>query len=380
MLPKTRLTADPPQGWSPGRRTVVASLAIAAMAATTVIAVQPAAFAAPVASAEARPASVRTAQIDGATLRQGTVAAKSINSTADVKSGQRLKEHLDDAARNGRLVDTLDTHLSTVADPFTPGATIQLAWDGDKAPESVRYARRDNAEGTADVAMGVQVGGNEAVKERPRKATAGSSGGSGYAAGFNSSNMIRTDNYCTDTWFVPSYSSSRDHKITSCFEQWEQNATVHFVYNRWALWSPAPPPFGLSANTVDFYVAARPWSGYASRFRSLNDWAPRAPTSACDTKATFTLGGTFAGVNGSVAIPINVCQQYRMDITASAKKIGIDFDGSRSGQMYMDVAGDFSAINATTALLWADYNWVELRLCSPSVCGSEQWVAKDSGW
>jgi hypothetical protein len=322
---------------------------------------------------------VRTAQIDGTAVRAAAKNAGQIGVLSADPARQRIKEHLDEAARSGRLVDESVTHVSSVADPFKKGAQIRLAWDGDKAPEKISYSQADFGGGVPpSTAVGVQFGGGDGPGATEAKAAP--SAGSGYGAGFNQENMFRSHNNCADTWFNSGYNSNIDHKITSCFEVWEQNKTVHFVYNRWALWSPAPAPFGISAKTIDFYVASRPWKGKEGNFNQLNDWAPRAPSSACDTKATFDLGGGFGGVEGKVSIPINVCQNYRMDITASTKKVGIDFDGERAGQMYMDVAGDYSAINATVPLTWADYNWVELLVCGPTNCPSQKWVAKDSGW
>jgi len=47
--------------------------------------------------------------------------------------------------------------------------------------------------------------------------------------------------------------------------------------------------------------------------------------------------------------------------------------------MYMDVAGDYAAINPTVQLVWADYNWVELTYGTQAPA-TERWVAKDEGW
>jgi hypothetical protein len=325
---------------------------------------------------------VRVARFDAKALGSAVRTSAALASS-DVKTRQHVKEHLDDSARNGRLIDERAIHVTTVDDPFAAGEKIQLAWDGDKSPENLTYAQRGGAQsGSADsVALGVQLGGGAEATPAVRRQPQGA--GAGYAAGFNVQNMVKSHNDCAATWFKPTYRSDRDHKIVSCFEDWEQNGTEHFVYNRWALWTPAPPSISQPVRTVDFYVASRPWKGHEGDFARINDGAPREPREDCDKVQDFKLGGGYHGVTGEVTIPINTCRNYWLDVNPNTKKIGIDFDGERNGQMYMDVAGDYTAVNATVQLVWADYNWVELSVCRGQTgCSTsgEQWAAKDSGW
>jgi hypothetical protein len=351
----------------------------AAVTLTVLVATAGVATAAPAQEAD----RVRVTRFDSKTLRAAEIDAQALSSLPSGASGarkNRVQEHLTDAARAGRLVDERAVHVTTVPDPYARDTDITLVWDGAKAPESMTYAQNQlGTEEETAVAVGIQYGGESTPIRTLR--TRRAEGGSGYGAGFNVRNMYKEDNGCATTWFVPKFPHTRDHKIVSCYEVWAQDRTVHFIYNRWALWTPAAHSLGVGVRTHDFYVAARPWRGHESKLVRLNDWAPRAPNQTCDNNQNFTLGGGYGGVTGTVSFPINVCQNYWLDINSNTRKIGIDFDGVRAGQMYMDVAGDYNAVNATVLPIWADYNWMEVRpLCSQACPSPEYWVAKDSGW
>ncbi|WJK42487.1 hypothetical protein O7608_08970 [Solwaraspora sp. WMMA2056] len=333
-------------------------------------------------------ADARVVTFDRAELRAVTRAVSGVGGSGRTDSvddslRQRVKEHIEDAVRAGRLVDERRLMSASIADPYNRGRRINMIWDGEKGPDRVTYASMgESPESGMAAALGVQWGGEDAA-EAPMTKSARVTGGSGYGAGFNVTGMRNADSNCATTWFTSGWNSSRDHKIVSCYEDWEQDGTVHYVYNRWALWTPAPAPWPYTTTTKDFYVAARAWSGHEYKFARLRDWAPRSGDliSSCDSSRNFTLGGSYGGVSASVSIPINVCQNYWMDITTTSPwKIGIDFDGSRSGQMYMDVAGRYEAINSSVQLVWADYNWVTVNACGVTNCPTQHWVAKDSGW
>lgn len=340
----------------------------------------------PAQSAPSNPAAgtVEIKRFDGMTLKAASRTASGVPAS-DAATRSRIKEHLDDAARNGRLIDETRVRVTSVMDPFTPGEAITLVWDSAKAPEQVLYSRKTHEPGNGhSVAMGVEMGGGDTTampthrKREPRA-------GSGYSAVFGINNMYLEDNGCSTTWFAPTYSSDRDHKIVSCYEAWGLNRTPIFVYNRWALWTVAPPPWGLSANTVDMEVSARPWKGHEWKIKQLADWAPRNGdmVNPCDTNRNFTLTGGWGGISGSVTMPINTCSRYWLNITAGVgtqNRMTIDFDGSRSGQMYMDIAGKYDAVDQYVLPYWADRNYMQVRVCTPTVCGSEYWAKQDSGW
>jgi len=268
---------------------------------------------------------------DAAALQSSARSAASL-SASDSGVRARIAEHLDMEARNGRLLDTRDTHVAQVSDPFNASAKIDLVWDSDKSPESLTYAKKNGSSATGGaVAMGLQYGGSS------NKTGLKPTGGSGYGAGFNYQNMRKAFYGCTTTWFVPGYFHNTDHKMVSCYEDWEQDRTEHFIYNRWALWTPGVDIFNnFSSHTTDFYVASRPWKGYDTKFASLNDWNPRNFPSTCDTNKDLTLQGTYGGITGSVSFPMNICDQYHLDINTHPSpqgfKIGVDYDPAGDGR------------------------------------------------
>jgi hypothetical protein len=265
-----------------------------------------------------------------------------------------------------------------------------LVWDGDKAPEKLVYSRKYH-QGGDTTAVGLQLGGGDASTMRAnRLLPLGSSAGAGYGSGFDYvGNMYLEDNGCSTAWFVPSYVHNTDHKIVSCYEALGVNQTPIWVYNRWALWTPGAPwdPTGW-VRTNDMEVSARPWSGYANRIYQLADWRPRSTDviNNCDSNQNFSLGGSWNGISGTVTLPINTCNQFWLNITAGPgqeNRMTIDFDGSRSGQLYMDIAGKYDAVDKFVLPIWADRNYMQVRYCGSSapLCYYESpWSKQDSGW
>jgi hypothetical protein len=341
-------------------------------------------------SAEAAPPSHesnngRIVRFDAHALRGASKSSDKIQSH-EVWAWTHVQDHLDDAARQGRLVDEREVALATVADPFTPEEVITIVWDRGKAPHEVLYGKKEHESGSDHtILMDVRFGDGD-TSGLPTQRNGEAHGGAGYSAVFRSDNMYREDNGCATTWFRPSYPSDYDHKLVSCYEVWGLDRTPIFVYNRWALWTPAPAPWWLGTpQTVDFEVSARPWRGHEGKIKQLADWAPRHGdlVKKCDTNGEFTLGGSWAGLSGSVTMPLNTCEQYWLNITAgpgTQNRMTIDFDGSREGQMYMDIAGKYDAIDQHVLPYWADRNYVQLQVCFPANCPDEYWEAKDSGW
>jgi hypothetical protein len=366
----------------------------ALLSATVSLAVPAPASAAPADTApQASESTIRSVRIGRATIQAGAKTVPALRKQIASEQGlvsdvartemQRVTEHLDEAARNGRLVDESALRVSSVPDPLVAGELIQLAWEGEKAPEAISYHEKASPEGDERaVALGIELGGEADGPARRLTTTLASGTGSGFGAGYDVKNLRKAHNLCSDVWFDARSDLERDHKMTSCYEDWEQDRTPHFIYNRWTLWTPAPGSGIYSYTTRDLYIASRPWRGKEGNFRKLNSWEPRRGNRNCIETSPFTLSGTYAGVTGSASFPMHSCEEYQLDITASKFKIGMQFYGSTKGQMYMDVAGDYTAINSTVPLVWADYNWVEVQQCISALCSGakEQWVYKDSGW
>ncbi|WP_157607041.1 hypothetical protein [Saccharomonospora azurea] len=329
--------------------------------------------------------TVRIERFDEATLQEASRSATALTS-ADSEAHGRVRQHLDEAARNGRLVDESRIRVAEVADPYSADETITLVWDSPKAPTELLYSRRDTANSDAhNIAIGLQMGGGDTTG-MPTERTREAQPGSGYAAVFGIDNMYLEDNGCSTGWFAPSYSSDYDHKIVSCYEAWGLDKTPIFVYNRWALWTPAPSDiWGVTAETVDMEVSARPWTGHEGKIKQLADWAPRHgdSLSTCDSNRNYTVGGSWGGLSGSVTMPINICDKYWLNINAgigTQNRMTIDFDGVRDGQMYMDIAGKYDAVDQYVLPFWADRNYMQVRVCTPTMCNTEAWAKADSGW
>lgn len=329
-------------------------------------------------------AKVRIERFGEAELQSAARSANAL-STLDAKSRSKVKDHLDEAARNGRLVDESQMKVAELADPHSPGEKITLTWDSPKAPNELLYSQRESATGARNMAIGLQMGGGDATG-MPTEKKRDPQAGSGYAAVFGIDNMYRQDNGCSTGWFRPMYPSDYDHKMVSCYEVFGLDKTPIFVYNRWALWTPAATGPYERAWTVDMEVSSRPWKGKESLIKQLADWAPRSGDTVkkCDTNQNFTIGGGWGGLNGSVTMPINVCQEYWLNISAGAgtqNRMTIDFDGSRDGQMYMDISGKYDAKDQFVLPIWADRNYVQLNWCDAALfCFKEYWAKADSGW
>ncbi|QXJ20300.1 hypothetical protein AGRA3207_000989 [Actinomadura graeca] len=306
---------------------------------------------------------------------------------SETEAQAKVQEHLDDAARNGRLVDQKQLQITSVPDPFASGEKITVVWEGRSAPEEVLYSRKEHSSGSGyNTAMGIQLGGGD-TSGLPEERVPGKSpaeGSAGYDAVFkHTDNTYLANNACSTGWFKPHYDSERDHKIVSCFEKYALRNTPVWYYNRWTLWTPAPTPFGIKAETVDMEVSARPWKGREANVKQLADWVPRAPKDKCDTKTEFTLSGGVPGISGSVTMPINTCENYWLNVSAgegTQNRMTIDFDGKRTNQMYMDIAGKYDAKDKNVVIDLADRNYVQLSYCTLTLCRQETWEKADSGW
>nr|CTQ91124.1 hypothetical protein [Kibdelosporangium sp. MJ126-NF4] len=329
-------------------------------------------------------------------FKKASMAARDV-AASDAKTQGHVKEHLDDAARNGRLLDESEVMVAQLPDPVMPGNSITLAWDKDRSPDSLLYAHRKSTDPNKGEGLAVELQMSK-PQAPPGAASPDVRGGSGYEAAFQITNLIRGDEGCSTGWFAPTYTADRDHKIVSCYQVLELDKTPIFIYNRWSLWTPADPYFYPFTNvkTLDFDVRSRPWKGKENLISQLTDWAPRSADmiSNCDTKTEYTLQAAAGPITGSAKIPTNTCKDYRVDVTAgpgTSNTIAVNYIAgswfnAREKQMYIDVAGKYAAIDAVVNPIWADYNYMEVGICTRPTCvvsgadEKERWVKKDTGW
>ncbi|TMQ90715.1 hypothetical protein ETD83_34175 [Actinomadura soli] len=339
-------------------------------------------------AAEAAHAPVRVeyATIDATALRKATKNATLVRDDAGY-----VQRYLDSQARIGRLVNEEKVQIATVPNPLHRGTDMTVAWDGARVPANISLGQ---VTGETGGKLGVGITFDD-VKDAPGTPDEGS-GGTGYDSAVQTKNMTKINNNCATVWFKPKYPTrdNADNQLVTCYEKFNQPKTQHWVYNRWALWTPAEghTALGHDVKTTDFTIRSRPWKGTESRVINLNKWAPTSPSTQCKDGATMTLGGSYAGVEGSITIPFSgACKTNELRIDATTKMIGIDFSGSQKGQMRLDVAGDFDSAqkydpnNVTTKPDFADYSWMELTYCEEGDLGiclesQHKLTNKDAGW
>lgn len=339
--------------------------------------------------------SVTVKKFGSADLKRASKKANQLAAT-NVQGRGRVKEHLGDAVRDGRLVDDSAVSVTELADPIQAGKNITLVWEDEKAPESLLYGQKKRADGQGDsAAIELQMA---RPLEAPARAKRGRevTGGSGYASAFNITNLIEGDHGCSTGWFAPQYLAEKDHKIVSCYQVLELDKTPVWVYNRWSLWTPAEPSIAWNTvATLDFDVRSRPWKGQEGKVKQLADWAPRNADmiNKCDTPKEFTIEAASGPFKGTAKVNANTCREYIVDVTAgpgTSNTIAVNYiadswSSSREGQMYVDVAGKYDAVDATVNVEWADYNYMEIGICDMDPCffapdANERWVKKDPGW
>lgn len=182
---------------------------------------------------------------------------------AQGKSADRVRRFLDEAARNGRLVDLAQVRVATVTDPHA--GQIDLVWDDGGTPQYVGVTSRSSA-GNNQVGLGAVFSEPE-VQMPP----APSAGGLGYESGYDLKNMYEYGSPgCRTVYFNPRYPSvgDEDHWTTTCYQKFAQSGTDRWIYNRWALWDQAEPHWAVRAETIDFTTRSRPWSGHEGKGRA----------------------------------------------------------------------------------------------------------------
>lgn len=318
---------------------------------------------------------------DGFSLRRYTAtaiaAATRPAALAEGKSAERVRAYLEEAAREGRLVDVARVRVATLRDPAA--GQIDLIWDDLAEPQYVGVTDRTDGADAGQTGVGVVFAEREsAVPGTPTAA------GLGYEAGYNLRGMYQYGNTgCRTVRFDPKYSSSSDHWTTTCYQKFAQSGTNRWIYNRWALWNRAKPDSGTRAENVDFTTRSRPWAGHEYKVVALDGWTPAAGTSQCAETLSYDLHVT-SGV--SVTIPLHRCSVTTVLPEANKRSMGMDWNGRSQNQLYEDYGMAIRADSTATVPIFADYLWAEVQYCG-NVAGascaggpSQYLVEKDSGW
>jgi hypothetical protein len=350
-----------------------AFIAFAAVATCTVAtaAVPSVASAAPT---EKISATVRAEKVSRDSLlkvaRKGDKVAKSERSAA------KVRQFLDEEAQRGNLRNEADVYVAEVNDPVRAGKKITVAWASNETPPNVMVQSATAPEGT-ELATAFAL---ETVPESQETTLqpAGIAGGSGFAPAASPKNMYEyTANIhtCTNVWFTGA--SGTDHKLETCYEKWAQRGTSHWVYNRWAYFTRTPTNIN-GEYTSEFTIRSRPWNTKKDLVYKLNRFVPTDPTNSCQDRGNLTLGGTYSGVTGSVAIPVRTCSTTILKSDYPSKMIGIAHEGSEPArQIRLDIAGDYLAKDSVVVPVFADYAWVTLSNWAGI---GKDFLWKETGW
>lgn len=342
----------------------------------------------------------KSAILDAAVIRAYTVtgqealaSSENDRSSAAIRSAERklrerVQRHLAERAQSGHYLDASQVKAASIPNPLDTSKNIDLVWSGERDPGAVRVNQR--IQGDDGGAIGVNVTFNppkRTTRNGPSQASATAALGSGFEGATSHPNMYSEGNDCYTVWFNPTYSSvnNNDHQMNTCWEIWAQDKTVHFIYNRWALWTIARPArAAVEANTVDFSILSRPWKTRAGDIEKINKSTPAAGSTTCTDVLPITIGGAYGGTSGQITIPVHRCETTWIHFDRNKNQFGIDWDGSSPNQLRLDAAGDYNAINKTVLPVWADQTFAAVEWCNWDdwcVVGyDENWKYQDSGW
>jgi hypothetical protein len=289
----------------------------------------------------------------------------------------------------GVFLDVGQVKVASMDNPLSPGQPLEIAWSGRSVPAGIHLHRLDQA-GETTVGVNVAFAPPTAESLQATRMTAGTAEvGSGFEGVGDHPNMYKEDNACYTVWFTPEFPTQLDsqgfmtqHQMNTCWEVWAQDATVHFVYNRWATWTLAVPSSSVEhVFTQDFSILSRPWSG-GGAIAQLNSSTPAQGSSNCVELGSATIGGTYSGITAQVTIPVHKCTTTWVHFDANQKMFGLDWDGFTSNrQLFLDAAGDYNAINATALPSWADQTYVSTHSCENFAgVGSCTAFPADTGW
>ncbi|WP_143234548.1 hypothetical protein [Paractinoplanes atraurantiacus] len=311
--------------------------------------------------------------VDTAALQKATRRATTVNAKSEAKLQGKISGHLDKMARTGKLADTAEVQVATVAAPNGVDGKVQLVWDAGKDPAKV-YTATVNGE----------IAGFGSIFNETETATTAAAApvGSGYDAASNKSKMYKYSNGCVEQWFEPSAASIPDHYLWTCWEKWAESGTDHWIYNRWGRFSRANT--SATPQTREFTIRSRPWNYTTNTaIKSLNSATPTATATSCTATATVEIGYERSGVSGKLSVPLHRCNATNPVGTWGRKEIGVQFLGSTTDVVrYLDMAGDYTAANKTVVPTWADYSWMTVAEDTTElpVLFEEDYIRKDSGW
>ncbi len=346
-------------------------------------------------------AIVNAIAIQSMKVRGDIVRARAV-ATSDPGSqrlGRRLTEYLDAEAKQGRFHDERRVFAATMDNPLLPGRPITVVWADQTAPLGIHLHKIERRDGGIKLGMNLatapplQVDG----KRMGPSSAPTTPGSSGFAGVTTHPNMYKEApaQPCTTYWFRPEIPTVPDangdpteHQMNSCWEIWAQNNTVHFEYNRWAVWTLARPSSRYRVWTQDFSILSRPWRN-STAISSLVDSTYPSGQSSCDTRATVTIGGTYGGLTGQISIPVYQCTTTWRHFDTGRKMFGMDWDGfTENRQLRLDAAGRYNAVNKTVLPVWADQTYVSTYSCYTllftNVCSDldfdRGWKFQDTGW
>jgi hypothetical protein len=325
------------------------------------------------AAASADEPAVKVARFGREALARATQPAGQ-RARADRRAETRIGRYLAEQARSGRLVDRAALRMAVIPSPFAKGE-IGVIWDDASVLEKLDVFEQENAE-QGQAGIGAVFGESPAGAARKDAVAAG---GFGYGAGFNPRNMYKYSSGCRTVFFGSAYPSNEDHWTTTCYQKWAEPGTRNWIYNRWAVWDKAQPKYSWDWNwTADFTIRSRPWRGYESRVSGIQNWTPAYGSGSCSEIANVTLSIGAA----SLSIPLHRCQSQQVLPNATARSMGIDWDGLSTAQLYLDFGLELVAANTTTVPIYADYVWATMKYCQ-APCAAPSWQNlkwTDSGW
>ncbi len=204
--------------------------------------------------------------------------------------------------------------------------------------------------------------------------------GLGFSAGYtisNNLNIVSSD--CNTIYFTPEYSSNFNHRLSTCYEKWQQTNSNNYIYNRWAWFKRATPVASQRYSAVlDFTIRSKPWKGYENRIARMTGHTPAVSQNSCSTTATVSLGYGAATLN----IPIHRCSYTEALEEFNEHSGGIDWNGQTTKQLYLDFGMKIESNGSSP--IFADYAWVEICDSLTSwTCPfnpSQYLIHKDAGW
>lgn len=338
--------------------------------------------------------------IDGSQIQLASLGgAQAFATTGRVASAEtqaRVRDYQRQQAQTGAFLDDAQTRVASVANPLHPGKQVELVWSSNSKVTGVHLHEKISGKGGASAAnLATGPAPDLLTKVDASVRDLSSSVGSGFSGGQSPSNMYTQASWsgATTMYFDAPYGTvnGNQHQMNSNWQIFKQAGTVHWIYNRWATWTPAQalatgtPPCCNKASTVDFSILSRPWKTLTGRIASMGEVTPAQGATTCTETGSYTLSAPYGGVTGSVSIPMHKCATTWKHEDHIKNQFGMDWDGNSNAQLYLDAAANYNASDATVTPVWADQSYAEVHWCDYDywVCGASAnygWKIQDSGW